>query len=145
MGDVLCVWFPYNDSIYTTEPGREVETMLTDTKLRRANRDDLTTLRSRIFGELARRDVEGETSSPVKQKRGNGRKLTLERVKCGKTRCKKCADGAGHGPYYYIYLTNPKTGRPTSRYIGKAANITEEIRQEFGSEIAKLEEKRSRL
>ncbi len=34
--------------------------MLTDSKLRRATRDDLTALRSRIFGELARRDAEGE-------------------------------------------------------------------------------------
>jgi hypothetical protein len=119
--------------------------MLAESKLRRATREDLTALRSRIFSELARRDVEGETPSPVrrKRKRGNGRRLSLERVKCGKTRCKRCgADGAGHGPYYYIYLTNPKTGQRTSRYIGKATNITEEIRQEFGSEIEKLEEKR---
>ncbi len=34
--------------------------MLTDSKLRRASREDLTALRSRIFSELARRDVEGE-------------------------------------------------------------------------------------
>jgi hypothetical protein len=119
--------------------------MLTDSKLRRTTREDLTTLRSRIFSELARRDVEGETPStpsPVRRKRGNGRRLSLERVKCGKTRCKRCgADGAGHGPYYYIYHTDPKTGRRTSKYIGKATNITEEIRQEFGSEIEKLEEK----
>ena len=26
--------------------------------------------------------------------------LCLERVKCGKVRCKKCKEGKGHGPYW---------------------------------------------
>jgi hypothetical protein len=126
--------------------------MLTETQLRTATGDDLRTLRSRIFEELRRRDQEGvpgeETSSPpggrsgrevIDQKGGNGRWLKLERVKCGKTRCKRCADGVGHGPYYYLYLTNPKTGRYTSKYVGKPANVTEEMRQEFGIEVAEPE------
>ncbi len=24
---------------------------------------------------------------------------------CGKTRCKKCREGVGHGPYWYAYKT----------------------------------------
>ncbi len=128
--------------------------MLTETQLRTATGDELRTLRSRIFEELRRRDLEGvpgeETPSPpspllrsgrevIERKRGNGRWLNLERVKCGKPRCKKCADGVGHGPYYYLYLTNPKTGRYTSKYVGKPANVTEEMRQEFGIEVEDLE------
>jgi hypothetical protein len=41
----------------------------------------------------------------------------------------------GHGPYYYLYLTNPRTGCHTSKYVGKPANLTEEMRQEFGVEV----------
>lgn len=75
----------------------------------------------------------------VEKKGGNGRWLHLERVRCGKARCKKCADGPGHGPYYYLYLTNPNTGRYTSKYVGKPSNLTEEVRQEFGVEVEEAE------
>jgi hypothetical protein len=34
------------------------------------------------------------------------------------------------GPYWYLYYTNPKTGKYTSRYIGK--NLTPELAEEFG-------------
>lgn len=36
---------------------------------------------------------------------------------CGKTRCKKCREGIGHGPYWYAYKTT--NGRTTRTYIGK--------------------------
>jgi hypothetical protein len=49
--------------------------------------------------------------------------LQLERVNCGKPRCKKCRRGASHGPYWYAYywrrrsmLAAPKL---VSRYLGK--------------------------
>ena len=40
----------------------------------------------------------------------------LERVKCGKKKC-KCNQGKLHGPYWYAYRWNGK--RLTSEYIGK--------------------------
>ena len=41
-----------------------------------------------------------------------------EFVRCGKERCKKCADGNyGHGAYWYAYFR--KNGRLTSKYIGR--------------------------
>ena len=40
-----------------------------------------------------------------------------EYVRCGKERCKKCADGPGHGPYWYAYWS--KGGRTHKQYIGK--------------------------
>lgn len=40
----------------------------------------------------------------------------LERVKCGKKKC-KCTKGDLHGPYWYAYLWNGK--KMTSSYIGK--------------------------
>ncbi len=40
-----------------------------------------------------------------------------EYVRCGKERCKRCADGAGHGPYWYAYWS--EKGRTKKRYIGK--------------------------
>jgi hypothetical protein len=54
--------------------------MLTDNQLRTAGRDDLTALRSRIFFELARRDVEGEpevTGSMVVESRPHADGLLL--------------------------------------------------------------------
>jgi hypothetical protein len=41
----------------------------------------------------------------------------LEQVKCGKARCKKCAEGPGHGPYWYRY--HYSGGRTKKTYIGK--------------------------
>jgi hypothetical protein len=40
----------------------------------------------------------------------------LERVRCGKERC-KCADGHLHGPYWYAYWS--ESGKTRSQYIGK--------------------------
>lgn len=40
----------------------------------------------------------------------------LERVKCGKKKC-KCARGELHGPYWYAYWREGK--RVKSKYIGK--------------------------
>jgi len=36
---------------------------------------------------------------------------------CGKSRCRRCREGTGHGPYWYAYQT--KNGRTTRTYIGK--------------------------
>lgn len=36
---------------------------------------------------------------------------------CGKPRCRKCREGAGHGPYWYAYQT--VNGRTTRSYVGK--------------------------
>ena len=38
---------------------------------------------------------------------------------CGKTRCKKCREGIGHGPYWYAYKTT--NGHTTRTYIGKGS------------------------
>ena len=59
-----------------------------------------------------------------------GRSLRLERVKCGKKGCRKCAEGELHGPYWYLY--RPKKGGKgrTSEYVGKA--LPEALAEEFG-------------
>ena len=44
----------------------------------------------------------------------------LELVDCGKGwsgRCQKCADGPGHGPYWYRYRW--EDGKMRKRYVGK--------------------------
>lgn len=106
--------------------------MLTDSKLRRASRDDLTTLRSRIFGEIARRDVEGEpevTGSMVVESRPHvdGLLLLEKRIFTPKTR----GPPKVRGPYWtFRYQEN---GKRKSLYIGKTDD-PESV----------LEEKRSR-
>jgi predicted ATPase/DNA-binding SARP family transcriptional activator len=37
-------------------------------------------------------------------------------TRCGKKRCHKCQEGAGHGPYWYAYWS--ENGRTVSKYIG---------------------------
>src|SRR5437764_4020606 len=37
-------------------------------------------------------------------------------TRCGKERCRKCKEGAGHGPYWYAYWS--ENGRTVSKYIG---------------------------
>ncbi|HET7641265.1 MAG TPA: DUF6788 family protein, partial [Ktedonobacteraceae bacterium] len=37
-------------------------------------------------------------------------------TRCGKERCRKCKDGAGHGPYWYAYWS--ENGRTISKYVG---------------------------
>jgi hypothetical protein len=67
----------------------------------------------------------------VERRRGpGGRWLQSELVKCGKPHCSKDRDGAGHGPYWYLYYTNLRIGKYTSKYIGK--NLPPELAEEFG-------------
>jgi hypothetical protein len=40
-----------------------------------------------------------------------------EMVSCGKGRCRKCAEGPGHGPYWYRYYR--RDGKLVSKYVGK--------------------------
>jgi len=62
----------------------------------------------------------------VERRRGKGgRWPQWEMVKCGKPHCSKDRDGAGHGPYWYLYYTNERTGK----YIGK--KLTPELMEEF--------------
>src|SRR3712207_3394934 len=70
--------------------------------------------------ETRRRKLE-ERRPTSDEKSPRGRYLRLERVKCGKKGCRKCAGEHPqlHGPYWYLY--RPKkggTGR-TSEYVGK--------------------------
>lgn len=49
----------------------------------------------------------------------DGWSIVAQYRKCGKTGCKACAEGQGHGPYYYG--TKTADGRRVSRYFGKNA------------------------
>jgi len=49
---------------------------------------------------------------------------------CGKARCRKCRDGAGHGPYWYAYQT--VNGRVKRTYIGK--ELPSEVEHLVGTE-----------
>ncbi|HEX5913286.1 MAG TPA: hypothetical protein VFY54_09190 [Rubrobacter sp.] len=83
---------------------REISAMISDIQRGRA---------------LARRQKRELRRSAVRKKARNRRYLELERVKCGKKGCKKCASGELHGPYWYLY--RPKENGPgrTSEYVGK--------------------------
>src|SRR5258708_11930086 len=39
-----------------------------------------------------------------------------QHTRCGKERCSKCKEGAGHGPYWYEYWS--ESGRTISKYVG---------------------------
>ena len=77
---------------------------------------------------MARRQKLDQRRSSGKKTR-NKRYLMLERVKCGKRGCNKCASGELHGPYWYLY--RPKENGPgrTSEYVGKL--LPETLAEEF--------------
>jgi hypothetical protein len=95
--------------------------VLTPTQLETATTQHLKTLTERIESELTRRALEDKEPSDsravVDEKPARAGTLRLELVNCGKKRCKKCAEGPAHGPYWYRYFR--KNGKLTSRYIGK--------------------------
>jgi hypothetical protein len=76
-----------------------------------------------------RRQKRERRRAAAHEKTRNRRYLELERVKCGKKGCKKCASGELHGPYWYLY--RPKEDGPgrTSEYIGKV--LPETLAEEF--------------
>src|SRR5579883_2485989 len=60
---------------------------------------------------------------PLQPSRGEREQLMNGKVtyrqqytRCGKQRCRKCKEGAGHGPYWYAYWS--ENGRTISKYIG---------------------------
>jgi hypothetical protein len=101
--------------------------VLTAAQLENATRAELDDLRNRIEGELTRRELATREPPPsrhvVEEKQARAGTLRLERVKCGKARCKKCKEGEGHGPYWYLYYR--RSGKLRSHYIGKI--IPEEL------------------
>jgi hypothetical protein len=78
---------------------------------------------------MARRQKLEQRRFAAHKKAHKRRYLELERVKCGKKGCKKCAGGELHGPYWYLY--RPKANGPgrTSEYVGKV--LPEMLAEEF--------------
>lgn len=70
--------------------------------------------------ELIERIAEWQKPAPTAEEiqRAPGGCYRQEYVRCGKERCKKCADGGqGHGPYWYLYRY--QNGGIRKTYIGK--------------------------
>ena len=77
----------------------------------------------------ARRQKLERRRSTARKKAHNKRYLRLERVKCGKKGCKKCAAGERHGPYWYLYRPKHNGNGRTSEYIGKM--LPQPLAEEF--------------
>jgi len=101
--------------------------------LERMSTGDLKRIASTAWEIIADRKgelIENRSREVVERRRGKGgRWLQWEMVKCGKPHCSKDRDGAGHGPYWYLYYTNERTGKYTIKYIGK--KLTPELMEEF--------------
>src|SRR5437588_1994639 len=54
-------------------------------------------------------------------------------TRCGKQRCRKCREGAGHGPYWYAYWS--ENGRTVSKYIGIHAPVKKEALTPVGAGV----------
>jgi hypothetical protein len=95
--------------------------MLTPTQLETATAPELKTLGNRIDRELALRELEKRESASsrpmVEEKSRSAGTLRLDMVKGGKDRCKKCAEGRAHAPYWYLYYGH--NGKLTSHYVGR--------------------------
>lgn len=66
----------------------------------------------------------------------NGRRYVEAYVKCGKPNCSRCVpfavnydrDRPGHGPYWFLHVTNPK-GHTIRKYVGRdLQRYLEEVR-----------------
>jgi len=77
----------------------------------------------------ARRQKLDQRRSAAREKSRNRRYLRLERVKCGKKGCKKCASGELHGPYWYLYRPKQNGKGRTSEYVGKV--LPQSLAEEF--------------
>jgi hypothetical protein len=77
----------------------------------------------------ARREKREQRRSAARKKARNKRYLRLERVKCGKKGCKKCAAGELHGPYWYLYRPKQNRKGRTSEYVGKV--LPQSLAEEF--------------
>jgi len=77
----------------------------------------------------ARRQKLDQRRSAAREKFRNRRYLRLERVKCGKKGCKKCASGELHGPYWYLYRPKQNGKGRTSEYVGKV--LPQSLAEEF--------------
>ena len=93
---------------------REVSGMISDIQRERAD---------------ARREKLEQRRSAAREKARNRRYLRLERVKCGKKGCKKCAAGELHGPYWYLYRPKQSGKGRTSEYVGKV--LPQPLAEEF--------------
>ncbi len=84
--------------------------------------------------EARRRKLEERRTggSGTREKAGGGRYLRLERVKCGKVRCRKCGGERPelHGPYWYLYRPKKSGEGRTSEYVGKV--LPTGLAEEFG-------------
>lgn len=75
---------------------------------------DLKRIRDKLDGLIAQ--IEGwQTETPAEA--APHITYRMEYVKCGKERCTTCAEGPGHGPYWYGYSS--EGGRVRKQYIGK--------------------------
>ncbi|WDL97945.1 DUF6788 family protein [Alicyclobacillus sp. ALC3] len=72
----------------------------------------------------------------------DGWSVVAQYRKCGKNGCKVCAEGRGHGPYYYG--TKTVDGRRVSRYFGKNAP-GEDTQENTSAEMATLRSENTRL
>jgi hypothetical protein len=93
---------------------REVSGMISDIQRERAE---------------ARREKREQRRSAARKMARNKRYLRLERVKCGKKGCKKCATGELHGPYWYLYRPKQNGKGRTSEYVGKV--LPQSLAEEF--------------
>jgi hypothetical protein len=93
---------------------REVSGMISDIQRERAE---------------ARREKREQRRSAARKMARNKRYLRLERVKCGKKGCKKCAAGELHGPYWYLYRPKQNGKGRTSEYVGKV--LPQSLAEEF--------------
>lgn len=95
--------------------------MLTKTQIATATNAELEELAGRISAELDDRERRQLPEPPPSRRTvGEARHTAAgsyqwEMVRCGKERCKKCAEGKGHGPYLYRYFR--RGGRMVSEYV----------------------------
>lgn len=102
--------------------------------LRALSADQLSALAT-FIQELLREAQDAQKSQSklkrelIKEKAVDHKTYRLVSIRCGKENC-KCAEGSGHGPYWYAYWS--EQGKTRSQYIGK--KLPQQKRRESKSE-----------
>jgi hypothetical protein len=85
--------------------------MLTQTQIGSAQTSELEDSRDRTESKLTRREPAerepAEGRQVMEERPPSAGTLRLERVKCGKGRCRKCAEGRGHARSVPVSLLPP--------------------------------------
>jgi hypothetical protein len=92
---------------------------ITKKEIASASTEYLERLRDAVEREIEERKEKSRKTRAAEEHRKRHGTVHREYRKCGKENCRRCAEGEGHGPYFYRYYRDKPNGKLKSQYLGK--------------------------